>query len=57
MSCTEESALSISESDMDDLTDVLFDSADEDKSGAISFDELRVELEKHPGVLENLTIR
>ena len=28
-----------------------------DKSGTISFEELKAELEKHPGVIENLTIR
>ena len=35
----------------------LFQDADTDGSGTISFDELKVELDKHPGVLENLTIR
>lgn len=47
----------MSEEDLDDLTDVLFDAADEDKSGSITFEELKAELEKHPGVIENLTIR
>lgn len=53
----EESSLSLSEEDLDDLTDVLFDAADEDNSGSITFEELKAELEKHPGVIENLTIR
>lgn len=35
----------------------LFEDADVDKSGTISFEELKAELEKHPGVIENLTIR
>ena len=35
----------------------LFEDADTDNSGTISFDELKSELEKHPGVIENLTIR
>lgn len=47
----------MSEEDLDDLTDVLFDAADEDNSGSITFEELKAELEKHPGVIENLTIR
>lgn len=53
----EESSLSLSEEDLDDLTDALFDAADEDNSGSITFEELKAELEKHPGVIENLTIR
>ncbi|XP_052694613.1 NADPH oxidase 5-like isoform X2 [Crassostrea angulata] len=55
-SCMEESSLTLSEEDLDDLTDVLFDAADEDNSGSITFEELKAELEKHPGVIENLTI-
>lgn len=53
----EESSLSLTEDNLEDLTDALFDAADEDESGTITFDELRGELEKHPGVIENLTIR
>lgn len=56
-SCMEESSLSLGEDNLDNLTDVLFDAADEDKSGEIAFEELKAELEKHPGVIENLTIR
>ena len=52
----EESALQLSASVLDDLTDALFEAADEDGSGAISFDELRRELEKYPDVMENMTI-
>ncbi|XP_078330195.1 NADPH oxidase 5-like isoform X3 [Crassostrea virginica] len=55
-SCMEESSLSLSEEDLDDLTQVLFEAADEDNSGSITFEELKAELEKHPGVIENLTI-
>lgn len=53
----EESSLQLSEDDLDSLTALLFESADEDGSGEISFDELKAELEKHPGVIENLSIR
>lgn len=55
--CMEESSLSLTDENLEDLTDVLFDAADEDESGTITFEELRAELEKHPGVIENLTIR
>jgi Ca2+-binding EF-hand superfamily protein len=53
----EESSLKLSEDDLDSLTALLFESADEDSSGEISFEELKAELEKHPGVIDNLTIR
>ncbi|KAH3860364.1 hypothetical protein DPMN_023262 [Dreissena polymorpha] len=55
--CMEESSLSLSAENLEDLTDALFDAADEDKSGTITFEELRNEIEKHPGVIENLTFR
>ncbi|XP_050396524.2 NADPH oxidase 5 [Patella vulgata] len=55
-SSVHESSLSVSDTDLELLTDVLFESADSDGSGSISFDELKEELEKHPGLLENLTI-
>jgi Ca2+-binding EF-hand superfamily protein len=55
-SCMNESALSFSEERLDELTTALFEDADTDKSGAISFEELQAELDKHPGVVENLTI-
>ena len=56
-SCMNESALSFSDDRLDELTTALFEDADTDKSGAISFEELQAELDKHPGVVENLTIR
>ena len=56
-SCMEESAMQLSDEDLEDLTDALFDEADEDGSGAITFDELVGELDKFPGVMENLTMR
>ncbi|KAL4216478.1 NADPH oxidase 5 [Mactra antiquata] len=52
----EESSLSLTDENLEDLTDVLFDAADDDNSGTINFDELRAELEKHPGVVKNITI-
>lgn len=56
-SCLRESAISLPEEKLDQLTLTLFQSADKDGSGAITFDELRDELQQFPGVMENLTIR
>ena len=53
----EESSIQLPEERLDELTTILFEDADTDNSGSISFEELSTELEKHPGVLENLTIR
>jgi predicted ferric reductase len=55
-SCMDESRLTFSDDKLDELTEALFEDADSDGSGTISFDELKAELDKHPGVLENLTI-
>ena len=49
--------MQISDDVLDNLTLTLFELADEDGSGLISFDELCVVLNRHPGVTENLTIR
>lgn len=56
-SCMRESAISLPEEKLDQLTLALFESADKDSNGAITFDELRDELRRFPGVMENLTIR
>lgn len=56
-SCLRESAISLPEEKLDDLTLALFESADKDNSGAITFEELKAELESFPEVMENLTIR
>ena len=55
--CLHESSMTISEATIDSLTTALFEAADTDGSGAISFEELKEELEKNPDVMENLTIR
>uniref|UniRef100_A0A3P9MCW9 NADPH oxidase, EF-hand calcium binding domain 5 n=1 Tax=Oryzias latipes TaxID=8090 RepID=A0A3P9MCW9_ORYLA len=55
-SCLSESAISLPEEKLDDLTLVLFESADTDNSGSITFEELKEELENFPEVMENLTI-
>uniref|UniRef100_A0AAY5ENY3 NADPH oxidase, EF-hand calcium binding domain 5 n=1 Tax=Electrophorus electricus TaxID=8005 RepID=A0AAY5ENY3_ELEEL len=56
-SCLRESAISLPEEKLDDLTLALFESADKDNSGSITFEELKAELETFPEVMENLTIR
>ena len=56
-SCMRESAISLPDEKLDQLTLALFESADKDNNGAITFDELRNELQRFPGVMENLTIR
>ncbi|XP_069480335.1 NADPH oxidase 5 [Ambystoma mexicanum] len=55
-SCLSESAISLPEEKLDDLTLALFESADKDNSGSITFEELKEELENFPEVMENLTI-
>ena len=56
-SCTAESALQLTEETLDELTEVLFEEADTDSSGTISFEELQAQLEKYPDIANNLTIR
>lgn len=55
--CLRESALALPEPRLAELTRALFEAADKDRSGAITFEELRQELEAFPGVMENLSIR
>ncbi|CAG2233000.1 NOX5 [Mytilus edulis] len=54
-SCTEESSLHLCDEDIDELTTVLFEEADIDNSGQILFDDFQTALEKHPGLINNLT--
>ncbi|NWX02600.1 NOX5 oxidase, partial [Caloenas nicobarica] len=54
--CLRESALALPEPRLADLTRALFEAADKDRSGSITFEELRQELEAFPGVMENLSI-
>ncbi|XP_015667366.1 NADPH oxidase 5 [Protobothrops mucrosquamatus] len=55
-SCLKESSISVPEQKLDDLTMALFESADSDHSGSITFEELRGELQRFPEIMENLTI-
>ncbi|NXL93308.1 NOX5 oxidase, partial [Alectura lathami] len=54
--CLRESAISLPPQRLHDLALALFEAADKDGSGSITFQELRQELEAFPGVMENLTI-
>lgn len=47
----------MSDEDVDELTTVLFEEADIDNSGQILFDDFQTALEKHPGLINNLTFR
>ena len=53
----EESSLNLDDEAVESLTLALFQQADEDDSGEITFQELLKQLQRHPGILENLTIR
>ncbi|NXE29466.1 NOX5 oxidase, partial [Ardeotis kori] len=54
--CLRESAIALPEERLADLALALFEAADKDRSGSITFEELREELEAFPEVMENLTI-
>jgi Ca2+-binding EF-hand superfamily protein len=53
----EESSLCFEENHLNELTDVMLAAAGKDRDGSISFEDFINVLEKHPGVLENLTLR
>lgn len=53
----EENDLQFSEEQIDDLTMALFEDADSKKKGEITYEALKNQLEKHGGLLENLSIR
>lgn len=55
--CMEENDLCFSEEQIDDLTMALFEDADSENRGAITYEALKNQLEKHGGLLENLSIR
>ncbi|XP_015781033.1 NADPH oxidase 5 [Tetranychus urticae] len=55
-SCMTENGLVFSEEEINDLTYVLFESADTDQTGTISFDEFQALIAHHPGLIENISI-
>lgn len=55
--CMEENCMSFSDEQIEELTIALFEDADPGSRGAITFEALKRQLEKHEGLLENLTTR
>lgn len=53
----EENGMQFSEDQIDDLTIAMFEDADPTNRGAITYEALKNQLEKHGGLLENLSIR
>lgn len=53
----EENGMQFSEEQIDDLTVAMFEDADTNNRGAITYEALKNQLEKHGGLLENLSIR
>ncbi|XP_063908421.1 NADPH oxidase 5 isoform X3 [Zophobas morio] len=54
--CMEENGMQFSEEQIDDLTVAMFEDADMNNRGAITYEALKNQLEKHGGLLENLSI-
>ncbi|XP_045461304.1 NADPH oxidase 5 isoform X2 [Harmonia axyridis] len=54
--CMEENGMHFSEEQIDDLTHAMFEDADTGNRGAITYEALKRQLEKHGGLLENLSI-
>lgn len=55
--CMEENGMQFSDEQLLELTGAMFEDADTEKRGAITFEALRHQLSKHDGLLENLSIR
>ncbi|XP_026813046.1 NADPH oxidase 5 [Rhopalosiphum maidis] len=54
--CMEENGMQFSEDQVEDLTMALFEDADSESRGAITYESLKNQLQKHNGLLENLSI-
>ncbi|XP_050436614.1 NADPH oxidase 5 isoform X2 [Adelges cooleyi] len=54
--CMEENGMQFSEDQVEDLTMALFEDADSESRGAITYEALKNQLQKHNGLLENLSI-
>ena len=55
--CMEENGMKFSNEQIEDLTLALFEDADTENQGTITYEALKAQLLKHPGLLENLSIR
>ncbi|KAF9798205.1 hypothetical protein SFRURICE_003164 [Spodoptera frugiperda] len=54
--CMEENGMQFSDDQLLELTTAMFDDADSERRGAITYDALKKQLESHDGLLENLSI-
>ncbi|CAL8089261.1 unnamed protein product [Orchesella dallaii] len=54
--CLAENGMKFSDTQTDELTRALFEDADVEGKGALTFDALKGQLKKHPGLLENMSI-
>ncbi|KAG7170629.1 NADPH oxidase 5-like 1, partial [Homarus americanus] len=54
--CMEENGMKFSDEQIEDLTLAMFEDADTQNTGAITYESLKAQLEKHDGLLENLSI-
>ncbi|KAL1512799.1 hypothetical protein ABEB36_002327 [Hypothenemus hampei] len=54
--CMEENGMQFSEEQIEDLTMAMFEDADSNNRGTITYEALKSQLEKHGGLLENLSI-
>ncbi|KAK4303693.1 hypothetical protein Pmani_024320 [Petrolisthes manimaculis] len=54
--CMEENGMKFSDDQIEDLTLAMFEDADTQNTGAITYESLKAQLEKHDGLLENLSI-
>lgn len=54
--CVMESSLQLTDKDLDRLSSALFNAADVDCSGSVTFEEFMTQLESQPHVLDNLTL-
>lgn len=55
--CMEENGMQFSKSQVFDLTEAMFEDADTQRRGAITYEAFRRMLDTHGGLLENITIR
>ena len=60
--CSEENGMKFSEEQLDQLTVALYDdarneSASEIERSGVSYEELREQILRHPGLLENISVR
>lgn len=54
--CIKENGMEFSEDQIEDLTSAMFEDADPHNSGEITYEALKNQLNKHGGLLENLSI-